>query len=32
MAFRRISDLSSSLEPSGSGHLPISIDGKTYRF
>jgi len=30
MAFRRISDLSSSLEPSGSGIIPISQDGITF--
>ena len=30
MAFRRISDLSSSLQPSGDGIIPISEGGKTY--
>ena len=30
MAFRRISDLSSSLSPSGDGIIPISEGGKTY--
>ena len=30
MAFRRISDLSSSLQPSGSGIIPISQDGVTF--
>ena len=31
MAFRRISDLSSSLQPSGDGLLPISEGDKTYK-
>jgi len=30
MAFRKISDLSSSLQPSGSGIIPISQDGETF--
>jgi len=31
MAFRRISDLSSSLQPSGDGQIPISDGNKTYK-